>query len=117
MLHACDVLLLTRLIGRDVLGPDGRVRGRLADLTVRLNRGSESHLVEQFAPLVTILVGTQVLNAVLLVPLLLAMVGLARDRDLMGSFVTGRAGTLVYAVTTVVVVVCVITLGITTLLG
>jgi len=31
--------------------------------------------------------------------------------------VTGRAGTLVYAVTTVVVVVCVITLGITTLLG
>jgi hypothetical protein len=115
MLHACDVLLLTRLIGRDVLGPDGRVRGRLADLTVRLNRGSESHLVEQFAPLVTILVGTQVLNAVLLV--LLAMVGLARDRDLMGSFVTGRAGTLVYAVTTVVVVVCVVTLGITTLLG
>ena len=58
MLHACGVLLLTRLIGRDVLGPDGRVRGRLADLTVRLNRRSESHLVEQFAPLVTILVGT-----------------------------------------------------------
>ena len=53
----------------------------------------------------------------LLVPLLLAMVGLARDRDLMGRFVTGRAGTLVYAVTTVVVVVCVVTLGITTLLA
>ena len=69
------------------------------------------------APLVTILVGTQVLNAVLLVPLLVAMVGLARDRDLMGSFVTGRAGTLMYAVTTVVVVVCVVTLGVTTLLG
>jgi sporulation protein YlmC with PRC-barrel domain len=47
MLHACGVLLLTRLIGRDVRGPDGRVLGRLADLTVRLNRGSESHLVER----------------------------------------------------------------------
>ena len=68
-------------------------------------------------PLVTILVGTQVLNAVLLVPLLLAMVGLGRDRDLMGSFATGRAGTLVYGLTTLVVVVCVITLGVTTVLA
>jgi Mn2+/Fe2+ NRAMP family transporter len=69
------------------------------------------------APLVSILVGTQVLNAVLLIPLLLAMVGLARDRDLMGRFATGRAGTLVYALTTAVVVLCVITLGLTVLLG
>jgi len=68
-------------------------------------------------PLVTILVGTQVLNAVLLVPLLIAMVGLARDRDLMGSFATGRAGTLVYGLTTGAVVVCVATLGLTVLFG
>ena len=68
-------------------------------------------------PLVTILVGTQVLNAVLLIPLLLAMVGLGRDRDLMGEFATGRAGTLVYGLTTVAVVACVITLGLTRLLG
>lgn len=67
------------------------------------------------APLVTILVGTQVLNAVLLVPLLIAMVGLGRDRDLMGDFVTGRAGTAVYALTTVAVILCVITLGVTEL--
>jgi hypothetical protein len=45
------------------------------------------------------------------------MVGLARDRDLMGRFATGRAGTLVYALTTAVVVLCVITLGLTVLLG
>lgn len=64
-------------------------------------------------PLVTILVGTQVLNAVLLVPLLVAMVGLGRDRDLMGSYATGRAGTAVYGFTTAVVVICVITLGVT----
>src|SRR6185369_6367163 len=36
------------------------------------------------APLVTILVATQVLNAVLLVPLLIVMIGIGRDRDLMG---------------------------------
>lgn len=69
------------------------------------------------APLVTILIGTQVLNAVLLVPLLIAMVGLGRDRQLMGDFAAGRAGTLVYALTTGVVVVCVLTLGATTVLG
>lgn len=69
------------------------------------------------APLVTILVGTQVLNAVLLIPLLLAMVGLGRDRDLMGSFAAGRAATFVYVLTTVVVVACVLTLGVTRLVG
>ena len=63
------------------------------------------------APLVSILVGTQILNAVLLVPLLLAMVWLGRDRDLMGSFVTGRAGTVVYGVTTAAVLACVVTLA------
>ena len=41
------VLLLTRLIGRDVLGSDGHVLGRLIDLTVRLNHGPESNLVER----------------------------------------------------------------------
>ncbi len=39
------------------------------------------------APLIVILVATQVLNAVLLVPLLVFMYGLARDRDLMGDHV------------------------------
>jgi len=69
------------------------------------------------APLVTILVGTQVLNAVLLIPLLIAMVGLGRDRDLMGDYATGRVGTAVYGVTTAAVVTCVLALGATVLLG
>ena len=34
-----DVLLLSRLVGRTVLGPDGRAVGRLADLTVGLDDG------------------------------------------------------------------------------
>ena len=69
------------------------------------------------APLVTILVGTQVLNAVLLVPLLFAMIGLSRDRDLMGTFVSSRRATAVYGLTTAVVVTCVVTLGLVTVLG
>ena len=68
------------------------------------------------APLVTILVGTQVLNAVLLIPLLIAMVGLSRDRDLMGEFTATRRSTAVYALTTAAVVVCVVTLAVTELI-
>ena len=68
-------------------------------------------------PLVAILVGTQVLNAVLLVPLLIAMVGLGRDRELMGPFASSRTATAVYGITTAVVIACVVTLGISTVLG
>lgn len=68
-------------------------------------------------PLVTILVGTQVLNAVLLVPLLVLMIGLGRDRELMGRFAMRRAGMIVHVTTTVVVVACVVALGVTTILG
>lgn len=68
-------------------------------------------------PLVTILVASQVLNAVLLVPLLFAMIGIGRDRDLMGRFTIGRASTTVYGITTAVVVLCVAALGVTLLTG
>lgn len=37
MRHAGTVLLLSRVTGRDVRGPDGRSVGRLTDLTVRLD--------------------------------------------------------------------------------
>ncbi|MDA4108571.1 cation transporter [Mycobacterium holsaticum DSM 44478] len=69
------------------------------------------------APLVTILVATQVLNAVLLVPLLIVMIVIGRDRDLMGEFTVGRSGTIAYGATTAAVVICVIALGATTALG
>jgi Mn2+/Fe2+ NRAMP family transporter len=68
-------------------------------------------------PLVTILVGTQVLNAVLLIPLLVAMVGLGRDRDLMGDFASGRWATIGYGLTTAAVLACVAALGVTELVG
>jgi Mn2+/Fe2+ NRAMP family transporter len=66
-------------------------------------------------PLVTILVATQVLNAVLLIPLLFAMIGIGRDKDLMGRFVIGGAGTAVYGLTTAVVLACVAALAVTSL--
>ena len=69
------------------------------------------------APLVTILVGTQVLNAVLLIPLLIAMIGTGRDRDLMGEFTIGRAATIAYGITTAVVLVCVAVLAVVTFAG
>lgn len=69
------------------------------------------------APLVTILVGTQVLNAVLLIPLLIAMIGTGRDRDLMGEFTIGRVATFAYGVTTAVVLVCVAVLAVVSFTG
>jgi Mn2+/Fe2+ NRAMP family transporter len=69
------------------------------------------------APLVTILVATQVLNAVLLVPLLVVMVGIGRDRDLMGRFTIRQGATVVYVITTMVVVLCVAALAVMSFTG
>jgi Mn2+/Fe2+ NRAMP family transporter len=69
------------------------------------------------APLVTILIATQVLNAVLLIPLLFVMIGIGRDADLMGAFALGRTGTLVHGLTTAVVLACVAALAIISLAG
>lgn len=68
-------------------------------------------------PLVAILVGTQVVNAVLLVPLMFAMIGLGRDRDLMGRFAISAKGMIGYGVTTAAVLLCVVALGVTTVLS
>jgi sporulation protein YlmC with PRC-barrel domain len=41
------VLSLSRVTGQDVLGPDGRALGRLADMTVQLGEQAGPHLVER----------------------------------------------------------------------
>ena len=64
------------------------------------------------APLVTILVTTQVLNAVLLIPLLFVMIGIGRDPTLMGEFKLSSAGTVAYGLTTAVVLACVAALAV-----
>lgn len=62
------------------------------------------------APLVPVLVLSQVLNAVLLLPLLLFMYGIARDRDLMGSYRASSGLSALYLVTIAVIGVCVLAL-------
>jgi Mn2+/Fe2+ NRAMP family transporter len=62
------------------------------------------------APLVTILVLSQVFNAVLLLPLLVFMFGIARDRDLMGEYTATGSMSIVYAATIVLVAGCVVAL-------
>ncbi len=59
------------------------------------------------APLIPILVLSQVLNAVLLLPLLAFMYGLSRDRDLMGAYTASRATAALYLVTIVLIAACV----------
>lgn len=57
-------------------------------------------------PLVTVLVSTQVLNAVLLVPLLAFMYGISRDRDLMGRYAATRAQAASYVVAILLITLC-----------
>jgi NRAMP (natural resistance-associated macrophage protein)-like metal ion transporter len=59
------------------------------------------------APLVPILYLSQALNAVLLLPLLWLVYGIARDRELMGQFAIGRLVGLAALVTIGVLTVCV----------
>lgn len=69
------------------------------------------------APLVTVLVATQILNAVLLLPLLGVIIGVARDADLMGHHRLSRIGTATYGATAAVVLMCVVALAVTSCWG
>jgi NRAMP (natural resistance-associated macrophage protein)-like metal ion transporter len=69
------------------------------------------------APLVAILVLTQVVNAVLLLPLLWFMYGIARDRVLMGEHTANRGIASAYLVAIAVIAVCVLALGILSIKG
>ncbi len=63
-------------------------------------------------PLIPILVLSQVLNAVLLLPLLAFMYGIARDEDLMGEFTAGRASAAMYLLTIAFIAVSVVALAV-----
>ncbi len=60
------------------------------------------------APLIPILFLSQALNAVLLIPLIIFMRNLARDRRVMGGYVLGRAGSLATLATIVLIVASVL---------
>ena len=67
-------------------------------------------------PLVPILFLTQALNAVLLLPLLVFMLGIARDRDIMGEYASGRLGSAAAGLTIVIVALAVGALAVLTVL-
>ncbi len=64
-------------------------------------------------PLVAVLVLTQVLNAVLLLPLLTFLYGISRDRDLMGPYRATRAAAGPYLLAIAAIAACIAALGIT----
>jgi Mn2+/Fe2+ NRAMP family transporter len=69
------------------------------------------------APLIRILVLTQILNAVLLLPLLLYMFGIAKDARLMGEYKASSKMLTVYALIIAIIFICVATLLWLTLAG
>ena len=69
------------------------------------------------APLIRILVLTQILNAVLLLPLLLYMFGIAKDARLMGEYKASSKMLIVYSLIIAVIFICVATLLWLTLAG
>lgn len=68
-------------------------------------------------PLVPVLVLSQVLNAVLLLPLLVAMLSISRDRDLMGDHTAGPVMVGAYLCTIAVIAACVSALLVLSLAG
>ena len=62
------------------------------------------------APLIKILVLTQILNAVLLLPLLLYMFGIARDSRLMGEYRASNRMVVIYSIIIALIFICVATL-------
>ncbi len=65
------------------------------------------------APLVAILFGTQAVNAVLLVPLLALVLGISRDRRVMGDHASGRTGVALQLVALLLVTACTVALAAT----
>lgn len=65
--------------------------------------------------LVPVLIGTQVVNAVLLLPLLGYMSGIARDKRLMGEYAARRWVAGVYWAAIVVITACIVALGVLSL--
>jgi Mn2+/Fe2+ NRAMP family transporter len=59
------------------------------------------------APLVPILYLSQALNAILLLPILVFVVGITRDRTLMGEHANGRVGTVLAVLAIVLLALCV----------
>ena len=67
------------------------------------------------APLIPILVLTQVLNAILLLPLLCLVYGIVRDPQVMGEYALGLAGKVATLATIVLIAACVVAMAVVSL--
>jgi len=109
LLAASVLPLSTAYSVTDAAGSEAQVNDRWAD--ARLFYGTFGAIVVVAvvivclpgAPLIAILFLSQALNAVLLLPLIVFMRILGRDRRLMGGYVLGRAGSIATAATIVLV--------------
>lgn len=94
------------LTGRPAALDDSPKEAPLFYLTFGLITGiSAIFILIPGAPLITILVVTQVLNAILLLPLLIYMYGISKDERLMGEFVATRTMKVIYSIIITVVAV------------
>lgn len=92
------------LTGRPAALDDSPKEAPLFYLTFGLITGISAVLILiPGAPLITILVVTQILNAILLLPLLIYMYGIAKDERLMGEFVATRTMKTIYLIIIAVV--------------
>jgi Mn2+/Fe2+ NRAMP family transporter len=92
------------LTGRPAALDDSPKEAPLFYLTFGLITGISAVLILiPGAPLITILVVTQILNAILLLPLLIYMYGISKDERLMGEFVATRTMKTIYLIIIAVV--------------
>jgi Mn2+/Fe2+ NRAMP family transporter len=92
------------LTGRPAALDDSPKEAPLFYLTFGLITGISAFLILiPGAPLIKILVLTQIINAILLLPLLIYMFGISKDKQLMGEFVATRTMKTIYSIIIAVV--------------
>ena len=106
----------------EVLGQEAKLDDRIRDAPVFYGTFAvviviaSALVLVPAAPLVPILYLSQALNAILLLPILVFVVGITRDRGVMGEHASGRLGTGVAAVAIVLLALCVGALGVLSVL-
>ena len=122
VLAASILPLATAYSVSEVLGQEAKLDDRIRDAPVFYGTFAVVIVIASAlvlvlaAPLVPILYLSQALNAILLLPILVFVVGITRDRGVMGEHASGRLGTGVAAVAIVLLALCVGALGVLSVL-
>jgi Mn2+/Fe2+ NRAMP family transporter len=102
---------VSEALGREAALDDSLREAPLFYGTYALVVGAAVAVVVSGAPLVPILFLSQALNAVLLLPLLVAVYGITRDRDVMGEHASGRWGRAAQLAVVGLLAACLLTLA------